>query len=125
MREDRLMILADFLDTLPNKRFEYRHWTGGDWGGKQDLSCGTTACAMGWACTIPSFRKEGLKLASGTARRLGIGPIFLGRNNFNAAAAFFEISVPDATFLFNHIDSGLSAHAPAAQVAHHIRKFIS
>jgi hypothetical protein len=56
----RLLRLAAFLDKLPAKRFDYNHWVGLDWEGKPDLSCGTTACALGWATTMPFFRKLGL-----------------------------------------------------------------
>jgi hypothetical protein len=57
-----LLLLADFLDKLDPARFDYTDWVGDSWEGKQDLSCGTTACAMGWACTMPEFRALGLRL---------------------------------------------------------------
>jgi len=55
----RLLKLADFLEKLPRKRFDYGNWIGDDWKGKADLSCGTTACALGWACAMPAFRRLG------------------------------------------------------------------
>jgi hypothetical protein len=58
----RLLKLAAFLRTLPRRRFNYGHWVGDDWAGAQDLSCGTTACALGWAATMPTFRRLGLSL---------------------------------------------------------------
>jgi hypothetical protein len=58
----RLLKLADFLDRLPHKRFDYSWWTGADWKGKPDLSCGTTACALGWAATMPMARRAGVQL---------------------------------------------------------------
>jgi len=60
--KNRLLKLADFLSTLPRNRFDFSNWVGKDWGGKPDLSCGTTACALGWATTIPSLRRAGLRL---------------------------------------------------------------
>lgn len=60
----RLMMLADKLASLPKERFDFKHWVGSDWKGKKDLSCGTTACSFGWACTIPALQKAGLKLDS-------------------------------------------------------------
>lgn len=58
----RLLKLAEFLDRLPPKRFDYSIWVGEDWQGAQDLSCGTTGCALGWAAAMPEFQKLGVKL---------------------------------------------------------------
>ncbi len=73
----RLTKLADYMDALPKEANE--HFYMGDWfihDGKhehhfskraitrRDLEfCGTSACAMGWASTIPAFRKAGLSVA--------------------------------------------------------------
>lgn len=46
---ERLLRLAEFLEKLPPKRFDFGSWVGVDWKDKPDLSCGTTACALGWA----------------------------------------------------------------------------
>lgn len=64
MNTERLLILADFLEnvvhaTMPT-RFCYATWLGREWAGEQDLSCGTTACAMGWAPQVPQFKELGL-----------------------------------------------------------------
>lgn len=58
----RLEALAAFLDTIPPDKFNYSEWVDRDWKGKPDLSCGTKACALGWATTMPEFRKLGLHL---------------------------------------------------------------
>ncbi len=63
VHKKRLLFLADFLDKLPPDRFDYETWVGPDWQGHQDLSCGTRACALGWAATLPRFRRLGLRLA--------------------------------------------------------------
>lgn len=54
MKAERLLRLAEFLDTIPAERFDLSSWVGD----------GTTACAMGWAATMPEFRELGLKIAS-------------------------------------------------------------
>ncbi|MGH7749129.1 MAG: hypothetical protein ACREQ5_30855, partial [Candidatus Dormibacteria bacterium] len=60
----RLLRLADFLENdVPADRFDFAHWVGKDWAGAPDLSCGTSACALGWATTIPEFQALGLKLS--------------------------------------------------------------
>ncbi len=60
--KSRLTELRDLLLTVPAKQFKFTSWVGLDWGGKPDLSCGTTACGFGWATTIPSLRDLGLGL---------------------------------------------------------------
>ena len=127
----RLLKLADFLDRLPPKRFNYATWVGGDWDGRQDLSCGTTACALGWACTIPAFRRLGLRLSS-----YGV-PILLRGGTIThetAAAAFiFKIDQTHASYLFcpdYHLFSERLPRSPGRrasprEVAAHIRRFVA
>lgn len=48
----RLLVLAEFLETkVPASAFDLSDW-----------NCGTSACAVGWATTIPEFRLLGLRL---------------------------------------------------------------
>jgi len=65
----RMQVLYNFLLTAPlTGRFDLRSWAGNDdipWEGNPNLSCGTSACAVGWATTIPEFRDAGLHLTSG------------------------------------------------------------
>lgn len=79
----RLLKLAKFLDELPEERFDLATWVGRSWKGKQDLSCGTTACALGWACTIPEFRKLGARLRPPKPGVLS-GPALVGERNSEA-----------------------------------------
>lgn len=59
----RLEVLALFLETeVVDERFDYAGWVGTDWEGREDLSCGTVACALGWATVIPEFQAMGLSL---------------------------------------------------------------
>ncbi len=62
MNKDRLNKLADFLITVPPERFDMSHWLSINDFDQSTLECGTAACAGGWACSIPEFRKAGLKL---------------------------------------------------------------
>jgi|SRR5712675_2362070 len=50
-----LNILADFMDGLSDPRFTMSRFTH---------ECGSPACALGWACTIPSFKAQGLNIKS-------------------------------------------------------------
>ena len=81
---NRLVKLAQHLVTVPSELFElysfaeghridYHHLTKARLNSSSrvkgcsaqqlvDVNCGTTACALGWAATIPAFRKAGLSL---------------------------------------------------------------
>ena len=135
----RLLKLADFLQKLPRKRFDYQSWVGDDWQGKADLSCGTTACALGWATTIPSLRKAGLRLykrddGSGTYVTLKDRT---SRGSEAAGAEVFGITVGEAAYLFTpeydtygldeefqKLSTSPGYTADAKAVAKHIRNFV-
>jgi len=128
----RLLALADLLQKLPPKRFDYSHWVGDDWKGKQDLSCGTTACAFGWATTMPSLRRLGLVLHKSevTLHKNG-GYLFPSE----AAKEVFGLSYAEFEYLFVPYSerdlpkyklpvSYIPDSASAKTVAAHIRNFV-
>lgn len=130
---NRLLKLANFLDKLPRKRFCYSTWVGADWEGNQDLSCGTTACALGWAATMPEFRRLGLNLKSDN---YFCNYVSLKKKNkevaidLDAASEVFGLGMVEAEYLFcpEH-DDGDGNYSPGdnatpKQVAKHIRKFV-
>lgn len=125
---NRLLKLVKLLKKLPPKRFSLDYWVGNDWKGEADLSCGTKACALGWATTIPSLRKEGLRLRPN--RFCGGFVVILTKNgsevasNLDAAAAIFGITVDAAHRLFM-ADDILGWDATAKQVAKRIEAFIA
>lgn len=61
----RILKLADYVRTVRPKKFDFRTIVGEFWRGKQDLSCGATACALGHAATMPLFRGLGLYITEG------------------------------------------------------------
>lgn len=107
MNRERMTILRDHLrDNVKDEKFNLATWAGNDncpWAGKQDLSCGTTACAMGHAVTIPSFQELGLRLEPFQSKyATQFGRIaFDGKFDFDAAAAFMDISLEEAEYLFD------------------------
>lgn len=141
----RLLALADLLDTLPKEKFNYAHWVDSEtWKGKVNLSCGTTACAFGWATTMPALRKLGLYLSASDGVCLKND-----RGNYlaNAAARIvFGLSYDEfkylfypRTYLIKNSDDLINisypyygmnlpvsppATASAKDVAKHIRKFV-
>jgi hypothetical protein len=131
---DRLLKLADFLDTLPRKRFDFGCYVDTEtWKGKPDLSCGTKACAMGWATTMPFFRRLGLRLNEDGIVCLKDdldkpGNFFAevdkiaGDKLFGLTSVAYEfLFVPQGTSGVNP----LQVDATPKQVAKHIRKFVA
>lgn len=134
----RLLKLADFLDKLPPERFNFRRWVGMDWKGRQNLSCGTTACAFGWATTMQVFRKLGLRLMRHPT--MGFGLVHLkGETDYEraaekAAAHVFGLNGDEFDYLFFPVDETGSEmwfkpaphlDATAKELAEHIRFFVS
>jgi hypothetical protein len=126
----RLLKLAAFLEKLPRKRFDYGKWARWDSTDAADLSgapsCGTAACALGWATTMPAFRRLGLYMNS--PGNIWAIPAVRGtkRYGIDAARRIFGISGSDAMRLFVAGEfNGLSVDATAKQVAKHIRKFVA
>lgn len=125
----RLLKLASFLKKLPRERFDYSCWVRTNWKGKPDFSCGTKACAMGWATTIPAFRRLGLYMyylgedAGGRIRlkRKGQRDIYGG---FDSAGALFHLNNDDAVFLFSATTTNEFKATPK-QVARKLEKFVA
>ena len=102
MNKRRLRVLRNFL---ANKKFT-GHFDMTRWAGQirnKQPTCGTAACAAGWATTIPSFRKAGLYLTVwGPAYQdLNTRSSDGSTNGYNALARFFGISYDDASELFD------------------------
>lgn len=127
----RLRLLAAFLESLDPQLFHYGSWVGDDWKGAKDLSCGTTACALGWACTMPEFRKLGLGINDdGTPYDYETQ-----RNDAEASMRVFGLTKDEAHALFlgyclfddvteELILPTLDNEAMAQHVARRIRKFV-
>lgn len=140
--KNRLLKLADFLDTVPDERFNFRRWVSSNWDGKTPLHlCNTTACAFGWATAVPLFRKLGLRLG---IIRDGAAVVYLVQEGLpgpydgtdaaqSAAHEVFGLDHKEFDFLFfpweETGDSMYGRNAPhydasAVQLAEHIRFFV-
>ena len=99
---ERLLKLADFLEQLPPKRFKYDEWVGEDWKGAKDLSCGTTGCALGWATTMPRFRRMGLVLSTKSIFGAEAVPFDTktGEAGAEASLRIFALNRREADYLF-------------------------
>jgi len=105
MNKKRLKKLADYLDSLPARKFDLEHWvTTYEKGypredGKKS-KCGTTACALGHAGLIPSFRRAGLKTQIGphdTEGEVYLKGVGCG---IGAGEKFFDLTPAEADYLF-------------------------
>lgn len=64
IHKERLETLARTLMVVPPNRFDLNSWVGGG-SNATEIGCGMTGCAGGWACTIPEFRFQGLRMVDG------------------------------------------------------------
>jgi hypothetical protein len=137
----RLLKLAAFLEKLPRERFDFSLWVGRDWGGAQDLSCGTTACAMGFG--VAMFGKQcrvRLVRVNAPLGDNGCWPVCQWRRpNHNktmaqsaeAGARIFGVTELEFIRLFTSLPVArptyerLPSNATAKQVAKHIRTFVA
>ena len=151
MNAERLTLLTTELRKWPCEQFNFGVWVDDDWKGKPDLSCGTSACALGVATTIPVFQALGLKL---TKDKYGIGyviidgkpPVIDGRDtlllstSLESAMTIFELTLAEARYLFvpdqepcelffseqviESLESSPNDEASPTEVANHIERYI-
>lgn len=136
----RLLATARFIRSLPPKRFYFGMWVGEDWKGAQDLSCGTTACVMGWTPQVPELKHLGLCILEDKKNIVGIG--FPGEENeltpygstLRTACKVFGVTYTQAHYLFlpdsRGVNRELSDESPdedasAEEVAAHIERFVA
>lgn len=136
MYADRLEMLAEKheYDHVMQERFDYSRWVGLDWKGMQDLSCGTRACSMGFAATMPVFQALGLSLKmfhDPFDRQYGIITLTTADDIYereDAAAQLFGITADQARDLFifgKWLDKGTEhEHPTALDMGKAIRNFI-
>ena len=116
--KDRLTKLGDFLVSVPSDRFDLLSWRN---NGESDMEsdgnidddalrtgCGTTGCAVGWACTIPEFKEAGLAYKDYTVS-------YDGLRGFQAVEEFFGLSQMEAMYLFS--EASYKANASPYDVA--------
>lgn len=125
----RLLVLAEFLEKLEPEKFKYLEWARA-----AELSCPSTACALGWCPSIPEFAGE-LELFQ-EPEGGDIGVRFRGSGAGDAydesiltAEHFFALSELEAEFIFVPSmmlgnEQSPTGRASAAVVAAHIRRFV-
>ena len=138
----KLIRLAVFLENLPPERFNFRHIVDSNtWEGHQNLSCGTTACAIGWC---PTIWPKHLKLVPYEDYKSSVVVVLKNevpesvcpseRDTFKSdISKFFGITAEETRQLFQpgvYCDwskapfKAIYGDASAKRVAEHIREFV-
>lgn len=119
---NRLLKLADFLDALPRKKFDYSTYG-------EERACGTVACALGWAPSLPFAKKEKASrvLDNDYFYDFAICGQYAGPHE--VSKHLFDLNPDEHRSLFVPGPivegySGLWENATPKQVAKHIRKFV-
>lgn len=119
MRKDRLLKLADFILTVPKEQFNMEYW-GKDVNFK---SCGTAACACGWATVLFKRCKDAPHLEEDKYSYSNIDFVYNGKIGFNAAAEFFDITHEASEYLF-YPSRYKAKHPTRRMVSQRIKKFV-
>jgi hypothetical protein len=148
MNTKRLLILAAFLETVPEHKFSLEDWRESpelsddeNYFSLSELnaslsneslmnhSCGTTGCAIGWACTIPEFIEDGFTWEDGYTRG-NHGPLLPDSSSealfsgWCAVEYFFSIDKVTSEYLF--MDTSYDEDKSGSKdVANRIREVVS
>ncbi|UBM12794.1 hypothetical protein [Cupriavidus metallidurans] len=98
IRFDRLQTLAQRLRSLPaGGNVSLEAWLTGE-----EEPCGTIACALGWACLLPEFVRDGLHLDGFTPcyRPPGSRWVSTSATGYEAGEKFFGLSACQAADIF-------------------------
>lgn len=96
----------------------------------EPVTCQTVGCAVGWATTIPSFKRAGLYLVNNPWYRpeeeFQVAEIFYdGHTGFEAIENFFDLTGWEAGILFDPGDYPDSDHENPKAVAKRIRQLLA
>lgn len=123
MNKKKLLKLATFLETkVPRRKFNMEFWGTTP---QNAYSCGTAACALGWAGYIPAFKKEGLTTAPDEYGGVVTFSTPDGSKycNFSAGREFFELTDDEAYNLFSPGNYPTNKRGPKS-VAKRIREMV-
>ena len=112
---ERLLRLADLLDTVPVKHFDLGVWA------RSEKPCETAGCAVGWAASDPWFQQRGLRLSE---QQVVFAPRQVEHRSYEAAVRFFGVRFDDAWELFSPLAYTSGNRTRPKTVANRIRKFV-
>ena len=99
MNAERLLKVCEVLSKVPAKKFNLATWIDRDPDTCGRRTCGTVACAIGWAAQDPWFKKRGLRLNK-YDEPVVHGFDNMGESPLDDISAFFDIEVSDVHYLF-------------------------
>lgn len=111
MNKQRLRILAEIVEAVPQKQLDM-------WGWVYDDECGTVACAAGHACLSPRLRGLTLQKQYVHTRQ----PSYKNHRGWPALHMYFDLTPEEADYIFDP-SAYLRKPRPKA-VAERIRKLI-
>jgi hypothetical protein len=130
----RLKMIERKTRQVRPERFHFAQWAGTNWQGKPDLSCGTNACSIGWATTIPYLRKHGLHLTLSTEYGTEGRPwptvlsgVHNNENHNDSILDFLGLTEEEFDYLFvpfNGKDTALPTSATNIEVADRLQGFL-
>lgn len=136
MNAERLLKLASFLETVPEKGFKFVQWFRGDTCDITD--CGTIGCGLGWATAVPEFRDLGLKIFKVSDGWKSGYPAIRPAEDITgqwvatceATREIFGLTEDETEYLFTPNEDGydderLPEDATAKELAAHIRRFVA
>lgn len=110
MEKDKLLKLADFLDTVPTELFNLQ-WVQDNWPRAndkedflkkwydKDVECGATACAIGW---LPVVLPEDAYYEEKCSNAVRLHNFYSESMSYDdKAMAVFDITRAEADYLFN------------------------
>lgn len=108
--EERLAILADYLETVPPEQFSLDAW-----------DCGTAACAVGHGARCPILAAEGLAMQEGASGYRW--PSYGSLRFWSAVEEFFEMPArhSEQLFLSCYYQTPTTPH----DVAQRIRQYLA
>lgn len=109
MNKERLLLLADKLDTVPPDGFDLKEWTNDKLA--EERGCGFVGCAIGWALTMPEFQSQGFVEEDAA-------PSYEESWGWDAVERFFGLIPAESEYLFeaSRYKSGASPSAVASRI---------
>ena len=125
-QKQRLLKLADFLESLPRGRFDLSIIAkyGDNGNTPAEKGCGTAACAIGWTPVVFPRACTYTPALCGYERELSVVSKETGSIDFNFAEEFFGLNAAESNYLFMP-DSYPESRRGKKSVAGRIRKFVA
>lgn len=106
---ERLRTLYAVMGGVPDEKVDMNNWRRGSgaWDDRNllETECGTSACAVGWACAYPEFQAQGLRFNGAPLLRKGKKWL----EGWGAVEKFFGVDEVTSGYLFATSEVGKAA----------------